>query len=73
MTQKNLDKFSILVAVIAVAVTISIMSLTGRLERGDGTEAPVQDTTLTAPADTFAVPADTLAPVPVADTLDSYI
>lgn len=72
MDQKNLDKLSILVAVVAVVLTVSIMSLTGRVE---------SEKTETAPADTLTVPqpdtvissvSDSLAAVP-ADSLDAYI
>ena len=61
MTTKNLDKFSVLIAVIAVALTISIMSLTSQIEKGD--EQPVQEP--------VPVQADTLAtPVPTTDSLE---
>lgn len=61
MTTKNLDKFSVLIAVIAVALTISIMSLTSQIEKGD--EQPVQEP--------VPVQADTLATeVPTADSLE---
>lgn len=72
MNQKNLDKLSILVAVVAVVLTVSIMSLTGRVE---------SEKTETAPADTLTVPqpdtvvssvSDSLAAAP-ADSLDAYI
>lgn len=60
MTTKNLDKFSVLIAVIAVALTISIMSLTSQIEKGD--EQPVQEP--------VPVQADTLATeAPAADSL----
>lgn len=73
MTQKNLDKFSILIAIVAVAVTISIMSLTGKMERGAESAAPAADTVVVVPADTASVPADSLVQCHVADTLDAYI
>lgn len=61
MTTKNLDKFSVLIAVIAVALTISIMSLTSQIEKGD--EQPVQEP--------VPVQADTLATeMPAADSLE---
>lgn len=61
MTTKNLDKFSVLIAVIAVALTISIMSLTSKIEKGD--EQPVQEP--------VPVQADTLATeMPAADSLE---
>lgn len=61
MTTKNLDKFSVLIAVIAVALTISIMSLTSHIEKGD--EQPVQEP--------VPVQADTLATeAPAADSLE---
>lgn len=61
MTTKNLDKFSVLIAVIAVALTISIMSLTSQIEKGD--EQPVQEP--------VPVQADTLATeTPAADSLE---
>lgn len=61
MTTKNLDKFSVLIAVIAVALTISIMSLTSQIEKGD--EQPVQEP--------VPVQADTLATeAPAADSLE---
>ena len=61
MTTKNLDKFSVLIAVIAVALTISIMSLTSQIEKGD--EQPIQEP--------VPVQADTLAtPMPAADSLE---
>lgn len=61
MTTKNLDKFSVLIAVIAVALTISIMSLTSQIEKGD--EQPVQEP--------VPVQADTLTTeMPAADSLD---
>lgn len=61
MTTKNLDKFSVLIAVIAVALTISIMSLTSQIEKGD--EQPVQEP--------VPVQADTLATeAPATDSLE---
>lgn len=61
MTTKNLDKFSVLIAVIAVALTISIMSLTSQIEKED--EQPVQEP--------VPVQADTLATeAPAADSLE---
>lgn len=73
MTPKNLDKFSILIAIIAVAVTVSIMSLTGKMERGEDDTLPVADTVVVAPADTVSAPGDSISLRPVADTLDAYI
>lgn len=60
MTTKNLDKFSVLIAVIAVALTISIMSLTSQIEKGDKTiqePVPVQADTLANPVPTTEMPA----------------
>lgn len=73
MTQKNLDKFSILIAVVAVALTISLMSLTGKV--GHDMDGAVQevDTAVMVPADTVSAPVDSLGQRPVADTLDAYI
>lgn len=73
MTPKNLDKFSILIAIIAVAVTVSIMSLTGKMERGEGDTVPAVDTVVVVPADTVSAPGDSIPQRPVADTLDAYI
>ena len=73
MTQKNLDKFSILIAVVAVALTISIMSLTGKAGHDMGDAVQAADTAVTVPADTVLAPADSLMQRPVADTLDAYI
>lgn len=60
MTPKNLDKFSVLIAVIAVALTISIMSLTSQIEKGDEQPiqepVPVQADTLTNPVPTTEMP-----------------
>ena len=56
MTTKNLDKFSVLIAVIAVALTISIMSLTSQIEKGG--EQPIQEP-VPVQADTLAVPVPT--------------
>lgn len=64
MTTKNLDKFSVLIAVIAVALTISIMSLTSQIEKGD--EQPVQEQ---VQADTLATPVPTTE-MPAADSLE---
>lgn len=66
MTTKNLDKFSVLIAVIAVALTISIMSLTSQIEKGD--EQPVQEP-VPVQADTLAteMPATEM---PAADSLE---
>lgn len=66
MTTKNLDKFSVLIAVIAVALTISIMSLTSQIEKGD--EQPVQEP-VPVQADTLAAPVPTTE-TPAADSLD---
>lgn len=66
MTTKNLDKFSVLIAVIAVALTISIMSLTSQIEKGD--EQPVQEP-VPVQADTLATPVPTTE-APAADSLD---
>lgn len=66
MTTKNLDKFSVLIAVIAVALTISIMSLTSQIEKGD--EQPVQEP-VPVQADTLAAPMPTTE-APAADSLD---
>lgn len=59
MTTKNLDKFSVLIAVIAVALTISIMSLTSQIEKGDEQpiQEPVQVDTLVTPVPTTETPA----------------
>lgn len=59
MTTKNLDKFSVLIAVIAVALTISIMSLTSQIEKGDEqpVQEPVQADMLTTPVPTTEMPA----------------
>lgn len=59
MTTKNLDKFSVLIAVIAVALTISIMSLTSQIEKGDEQpiQEPVQADTLVTPVPTTEMPA----------------
>lgn len=59
MTTKNLDKFSVLIAVIAVALTISIMSLTSQIEKGDEQpiQEPVQVDTLATPVQTTEMPA----------------
>lgn len=65
MTTKNLDKFSVLIAVIAVALTISIMSLTSQIENGD--EQPIQEA-VPVQADTLAIPVTT--EIPVADSLE---
>lgn len=65
MTTKNLDKFSVLIAVIAVALTISIMSLTSQIEKGD--EQPIQEPVLVQ-ADTLAIPVTT--EMPAADSLE---
>ena len=70
MTQKNLDKFSVLIAVVVTALTVSLMSLTGRLEHADTEVAPAADTVLSVPSDTtILVTADTLAIVEKADSL----
>lgn len=66
MTTKNLDKFSVLIAVIAVALTISIMSLTSQIEKGD--EQPVQEP-VPVQADTLTTPVPTTE-MPAADSLD---
>lgn len=67
MTTKNLDKFSVLIAVIAVALTISIMSLTSQIEKGD--EQPVQEP-VPIQADTLATPVPTTE-APAADSLEA--
>lgn len=64
MTTKNLDKFSVLIAVVAVALTISIMSLTSQIEKGD--EQPIQEP---VPVDTMANPVPTTE-MPAADSLE---
>lgn len=64
MTTKNLDKFSVLIAVIAVALTISIMSLTSQIEKGD--EQPIQEP---VQVDTLANPVPTTE-MPAADSLE---
>lgn len=68
MTTKNLDKFSVLIAVIAVALTISIMSLTSQIEKGD--EQPIQEPVpVPVQADTLANPVPTTE-MPAADSLE---
>lgn len=64
MTTKNLDKFSVLIAVIAVALTISIMSLTSQIEKGD--EQPIQEP---VQVDTLATPVPTTE-MQAADSLE---
>lgn len=66
MTTKNLDKFSVLIAVIAVALTISIMSLTSQIEKGD--EQPIQEP-VPVQADTLAIPVPTTE-MPADDSLE---
>ena len=66
MTTKNLDKFSILIAVVAVALTISIMSLTGNLEKE---ASPLVQETVLAQEDTLATPVLT-DETPAADSLE---
>lgn len=66
MTTKNLDKFSVLIAVIAVALTISIMSLTSQIENGDG--QPIQEP-VPVQADTLANPVPTTE-MQAADSLE---
>lgn len=66
MTTKNLDKFSVLIAVIAVALTISIMSLTGSLEKE---ASPMVQEPVLVQEDTLAAPAPT-SETPVADSLE---
>ena len=70
MTQKNLDKFSVLIAVVITVLTVSLMSLTGRLEHADVETAPAADTVLSVPSDSIVMaPADSLAPAEPADSL----
>lgn len=66
MTTKNLDKFSVLIAVIAVALTISIMSLTSQIEKGG--EQPIQEP-VPVQADTLAIPVPTTE-MPATDSLE---
>lgn len=72
MNQKNLDKLSILVAVVAVVLTVSIMSLTGRVESEKAETAPADTLTVPQPDTVVSSVSDSLAAVP-ADSLDAYI
>lgn len=72
MNQKNLDKLSILVAVVAVVLTVSIMSLTGRVESEKAETVPADTLTVPQPDTVVSSVSDSLAAVP-ADSLDAYI
>lgn len=56
MKHENLDKLSILIAVVAVAAAVGLMSLTGKIEEKNVVEV--------------SAPADTIVTAPVTDTLD---
>lgn len=69
MKTKHLDRFSILIAIVVSALTISIMSLTSRMERENDNQQE-EAASLTFEADsTIATPADSTAVQPLADSL----
>ena len=70
MKTKHLDRFSILIAIVVSALTISIMSLTSRMERENDNQQEEEAASLTFEADsTIATPADSTAVQPLADSL----
>lgn len=70
MKTKHLDRFSILIAIVVSALTISVMSLTSRMERENDNQQEEEAASLTFEADsTIATPADSTAVQPIADSL----
>lgn len=70
MKTKHLDRFSILIAIVVSALTISVMSLTSRMEGENDNQQEEEAASLTFEADsTIATPADSTAVQPIADSL----
>lgn len=68
MKTKHLDRFSILIAIVVSALTISVMSLTSRMERENDNQEEAASLTFEADS-TIATPADSTAVQPIADSL----